>query len=62
MIAADTMDYLNSLEHKIEMECEAVKKYGDHLYTVVYRRSWRKFFRKTYVLRCWKCEIEIEEP
>jgi hypothetical protein len=38
-------------------------KYGmRHLPVVTYRRPWRRWWRKTYSLRCWTCDLRIEEP
>jgi predicted amidophosphoribosyltransferase len=42
--------------------CQAESQLGDHLYTTVYTRPWRRCFRKTFWLRCWKCDLRIEDP
>lgn len=34
----------------------------EHLYCVVYYRPWYRWFRKTKVLRCWLCDLRVEEP
>jgi hypothetical protein len=34
----------------------------DHMYVVVYTRPWRRWFRKTNVLRCWHCDLRVIEP
>jgi hypothetical protein len=45
------------------LQCPAEIRYGEakHLFIVVYHRPWRRFFRKTNVLRCWKCNLRISE-
>jgi hypothetical protein len=43
-------------------ECPAVACYGSHLDVVVFTHPLRRFFRKTYVLRCWRCDLRIMEP
>ena len=40
------------------MECGATR----HLYVLVYHRPWRRWFRKTQVLRCWRCDLRLSEP
>ena len=34
---------------------------SDHMYVVIFRRPWRRLWRKTNVLRCWHCDLEIAE-
>lgn len=35
----------------------------EHNLILVFRRDWRwLWLRKKYVLRCWHCELRIEEP
>jgi len=35
---------------------------GRHLLVTIYSRPWRRFFRKTYEIRCWECDVKIVEP
>lgn len=32
----------------------------DHMPTVVYTRPWRRLWRKTFLVRCWMCDLKIQ--
>lgn len=33
----------------------------DHILVITYRRPWRRLFKMTYIIRCWFCDLKIEE-
>src|SRR5215469_9029719 len=35
---------------------------GPHLLVVVYCRVWWAPWRRRYVIRCWDCELSVEDP
>jgi len=35
---------------------------GKHLLVTTYSRPWRRFFRKTYAIRCFECEVVLTDP
>jgi hypothetical protein len=39
-----------------------MSEWCDHILTTTYSRPWRRLFRKTYWLRCWYCNLRVEEP
>lgn len=40
------------------MECVTC----DHLLTIVYMRPLRRLWRKTFVVRCWYCDLKVIDP
>lgn len=38
------------------------REHDEYCLTVVYKRPIRRYFRKTFVIRCWYCNLEIEDP
>lgn len=32
-----------------------------HMLVTVYSRPWWNWFRKTYSVRCWTCEVAVYE-
>jgi hypothetical protein len=43
-------------------ECNAVARWGDHLYVQTYSRPWWAGWRRVYWMRCWHCDLRVMDP